>query len=40
MKNKKKLGAFDKFYRGFMIVVVTLLIGCILWYIFVESKIA
>lgn len=38
MKKKKQLGAFDKFYRWFMTITILLLVVCILWYIFVESK--
>lgn len=38
MKKKKQLGAFDKFYRCFMTITILLLVACILWYIFVESK--
>lgn len=36
MKKKKKMGAFDKFYNVWFIITMVLLIGCILWYIFVE----
>lgn len=33
---KKKMKLFDKFYIVWLVVTGTLLIGCILWYFFVE----
>ena len=36
MKKKKPIGAFQKFYNIWMVVTISALIVCLLYYFFVE----
>ncbi len=38
MRNEKKpVKLFDKFYRVWLVITLCLLVGCILWYFFIEK---